>query len=124
MAAERAWHAATGFFPIMHCVALRRELAEAPPWLPVGLFRAFRAARDMALAELRLSNVLRVSLPWAAAAFAEQSRAVGGDPWPCGFARNEAEVAAMIRFARHDGLAPRELDPAELFHPSTRSETA
>lgn len=123
-AAERAWHAETGFFPIMHCLAVRRDVAERHPWLPVELFRAFRAARDLALAELRLSNVLRVSLPWVAASFAEQSRALGGDPWPYGFARNAAEVAAMIRFARHDGLAARELDPAELFHPSTLSETA
>ncbi len=123
-AAERAWHAGTGFFPIMHCLALRRDLAEVHPWLPVELFRAFRAARDLALAELRLSNVLRVSLPWAAAAFEEQSRLLNGDPWPYGFARNEAEVAAMIRFARHDGLAARAMEPAELFHPSTLSETA
>jgi 4,5-dihydroxyphthalate decarboxylase len=123
-AAERAWHAETGFFPIMHCLALRRDLAEAHPWLPVELFRAFRAARDLALGELRLSNVLRVALPWAASAFDEQSRAMGGDPWPYGFARNREEIAAMIRFARHDGLAPRDLDPAELFHPSTLSETA
>ncbi len=30
----------------------------------------------------------------------------------------------MIRFARHDGLAARAMEPAELFHPSTLSETA
>ena len=123
-AVEREWHGRTGFFPIMHCLALRRELAEAHPWLPVELFRAFRTARDLSLAELRLSNVLRVSLPWAAAAFEEQSRLMGGDPWPYGFARNREEVAAMIRFARHDGLAASDLEPEALFHPSTLSETA
>lgn len=125
VAAERAWHAETGFFPIMHCLAVRRDVAEAHPWLPLELFRAFRAARDTALAELRLSNVLRVSLPWAPAALEEQSRAMrGGDPWPYGFAKNREEVAAMIRFARHDGLAPRGLAPEELFHPSTLAEPA
>jgi len=119
---EIAWHKATGFFPIMHCMAVRRDVAERHPWLPVELFRAFARARDMALAELRLVNVLRVSLPWAAAAFEEQAAIMGGDPWPYGFARSRDEVAAMVRFAVADGLAPREIKPEELFHPSTLAE--
>lgn len=123
-AAERAWFARSGFFPIMHCLALRRDVAEAHPWLPVELFRAFAAARRLSLEELRLSNVLRVSLPWIAAAMEEQERAMGGDVWPYGFARNRAEIAAMIRFARADGLAAREIAPEELFHPSTLGEAA
>jgi 4,5-dihydroxyphthalate decarboxylase len=122
--AERAWHAATGFFPIMHCLAVRRDVAQAHPWLPVELFRAFAAARRLALEELRLTNVLRVSLPWVAAAMEEQSRAMGGDPWPYGFARNREEVAAMIRFAVADGLAAQEITPEALFHPSTLGEPA
>ena len=123
-AEEVAWHRATGFFPIMHCLAVRRDVAERHPWLPVELFRAFARARAMALAELRLVNVLRVSLPWAAAAFEEQAAIMGGDPWPYGFARNRDEVAAMGRFAVADGLASRAVEPEELFHPSTLDEAA
>jgi 4,5-dihydroxyphthalate decarboxylase len=121
-AAEMAWHRATGFFPIMHCLALRRELAEAHPWLPVELFRAFARARALALAELSLVNVLRVSLPWIAAALEEQAAAMGGDPWPYGFGRNRAEVAAMIRYAHADGLAAAPITPEDLFHSSTWGE--
>jgi 4,5-dihydroxyphthalate decarboxylase len=123
-AEEVDWHRATGFFPIMHCLAVRRDVAERHPWLPVELFRAFARARAMALAELRLVNVLRVSLPWAAAAFEEQAAIMGGDPWPYGFARNRDEVAAMARFAVADGLAARVVEPGELFHPSTLAESA
>ena len=123
-AEEIAWHRATGFFPIMHCLAARRDVAERHPWLPVELFRAFSRARAIALAELQLVNVLRVSLPWAAAAFEEQAAIMGGDPWPYAFARNRAEVAAMIRFALADGLALREIAPEALFHPSTLGEVA
>ena len=47
---------------------------------------------------------------------------MGGDPWPYGFARNREEVAAMVRFAVADGLAPRAVEPEELFHPSTLPE--
>ncbi len=123
-AEEVAWHSATGFFPIMHCLAVRRDVAERNPWLPVELFRAFARARDMALAELRMVNVLRVSLPWAAAAFEEQAAIMGGDPWPYGFARNRGEIAAMIRFAVADGLAAEPVPPEALFHPSTLAEPA
>jgi 4,5-dihydroxyphthalate decarboxylase len=121
-AEEIAWHRATGFFPIMHCLALRWDVAERHPWLPVELFRAFARAREMALAELRMVNVLRVSLPWAAAAFEEQAGIMGGDPWPYGFTRNREEIAAMIRFAVADGLAAQPIPPEALFHPSTLAE--
>jgi 4,5-dihydroxyphthalate decarboxylase len=123
-AEEIAWHRASGFFPIMHCLAVRRDVAERHPWLPVELFRAFARARAMALAELRLVNVLRVSLPWAAAAFEEQAAIMGGDLWPYGFARNRDEIAAMVRFAVADGLAAEAIPPEALFHPSTLGEAA
>ena len=121
-AEEKAWFGRTGFFPIMHCIAIRRDVAAAHPWLPVELQRAFTKARDLSLAELQLVNVLRVSLPWIAAAYAEQAAAMGGDIWPYGFARNRDEVAAMIRFAAADGLIAREMKPEELFHPSVLSD--
>lgn len=115
---EEAWFKATGFFPIMHCLAVRRDVAERHPWLPVELFRAFAAAKAASLGELRLVNVLRVSLPWIAAEAEAQIAAMGGNPWPYGFARNRDEIAAMIRFAAADGLAAREIAPEALFHPS------
>lgn len=118
-AAEEAYLKATGFFPIMHCIALRRDVAEAHPALPAALFRAFAEAKAMALRELALGNVLRVSLPWIVAELERQTALMGGDPWPYGFARNRAELAAMCRYAHADGLAPREAAPEELFHPAT-----
>jgi 4,5-dihydroxyphthalate decarboxylase len=117
-AAEEAYHRATGFFPIMHCMAIRRDVAEANPGLPSALMRAFAEAKAMALADLALTNVLRVSLPWIAYEAKRQTEMMGGDPWPYGFARNRDELAAMCRYAREDGLALRDVTPEELFHPS------
>jgi 4,5-dihydroxyphthalate decarboxylase len=117
-AEEEAYFRATGFFPIMHCVALRKELAAEHPWLPLEIFRAFARARAMAVADLSLVNVLRASLPWIAAEAEAQTRIMGGDPWPYGFRRNRDEIAAMIRFARADALAVRDIAPEDLFHPS------
>jgi 4,5-dihydroxyphthalate decarboxylase len=116
---EEAYFGATGFFPIMHCLAVRRDVAEAHPELPAALFRAFAAAKAASLAELAMVNVLRVSLPWIAAEVAAQSAFMGGNPWPYGFGRNRAELAAMCRFSEADGLTARRLKPEELFCPST-----
>lgn len=117
-AEEQAWFKATGFFPIMHCLAVRKDIAERHPWLPVELFRAFAAAKKASVEELRLVNVLRVSLPWIAAEAEAQIAAMGGNPWPYGFRRNRDEIAAMIRYAVADGLAAQEIAPEALFHPS------
>lgn len=117
-AEEQAWFARTGFFPIMHCLAVRRDVVERHPWLPVELFRAFTAAKRASVEEVRLVNVLRVSLPWIAAEAEAQIAAMGGNPWPYGFARNRDEIAAMIRHAVSDGLAAKEIAPEALFHPS------
>jgi 4,5-dihydroxyphthalate decarboxylase len=123
-AEEIAWHKTSGFFPIMHCLAVRKDVAEQHPWLPVELHRAFCKARALSLAEMQLTNVLRVSLPWIADAYAEQAAIMGGDPWPYGFARNRAEIEAMIRYAVADGLAAEAIAPEALFHPSTLTEGA
>ncbi|NMJ41663.1 ABC transporter substrate-binding protein [Roseomonas sp. JC162] len=117
-AEEQAWFKATGFFPIMHCLAVRKDIAERHPWLPVELFRAFAAAKKASVEELRLVNVLRVSLPWIAAEAEAQIAAMGGNPWPYGFRRNRDEIAAMIRYAVADGLAAQQIEPEALFHPS------
>ncbi|WP_270934717.1 substrate-binding domain-containing protein [Falsiroseomonas oryzae] len=118
-AAEEAYLRATGFFPIMHCIAIRRDVAEAHPGLAAALHRAFAAAKAQALAELAMVNVLRVSLPWIAQEAARQTEIMGGDPWPYGFARNRDELAAMCRYALADGLTARDVAPEELFHPTT-----
>ncbi|WP_439597075.1 ABC transporter substrate-binding protein [Falsiroseomonas sp.] len=119
---EEAYAAATGFFPIMHCIAIRRDLVEARPDLPRAVFEAFNAAKNHAVAELSMVNVLRVSLPWIAAEAAAQTAQMGGDPWPYGFVRNKAELEAMCRYAFTDGLTAHAVPVEELFEASTRED--
>jgi 4,5-dihydroxyphthalate decarboxylase len=125
-AAETAWHGKTGFFPIMHCLAVRRDVAEAHPGLPRALFEAFAAAKAEAMADLARGNFLRVALPWVTAHLEETRAVMGPNIWAYGLAANHAEIAAMTRFAASDGLAARQVTPEELFHPDTHalSDTA
>ncbi len=119
-AAERDYHARTGFFPIMHLIGVRRTLAEAHPWLPRALYDGFVAARDLATERLRevwLGNANRLSLPWLGASMERTIATLGQDWWPYGCAANRAELDAVCRYSAEQHLAARRVDPGELFHP-------
>jgi 4,5-dihydroxyphthalate decarboxylase len=120
-AAERDYHARTGFFPIMHVIAVRRSLVDRHPELPRLLYDAFAKARDIALARLRdvwLGSANRLSLPWLNASMERTQAALGADYWPYGFAGARAELAAACRYSIEQHLAVRAVAPEELFHPS------
>ncbi|MDE0176389.1 MAG: ABC transporter substrate-binding protein [Defluviicoccus sp.] len=119
-AAEEAYYRKTGLYPIMHLVAMRESLAEAHPWLPASLYKAFRAAKNIAVAALDDVTAPHVSVPWIAAEVERTRALLGRDIWPYGFQDNLRELEAVVRYSHAQGLAVRELDPAELFHPSTR----
>lgn len=121
-AAEQAYHKRTGFFPIMHVVAVRRTLCDAHPELPGLLMQAFSTARDMALSRLRdvwLGSANRLSLPWLNATLENTRATLGNNYWPYGFAAARPELAAACRYSVEQHLSPRLVAPEELFHPST-----
>ena len=120
-AAERAYHAKTGFFPIMHLIGVRKSLVDEQPHLPHMLYEAFLAAKNAAVERLRnvwMGNANRLSLPWLNASMERTIAALGSDYWSYGFGANRAELAAVCRYSVEQYLAARKVDPEELFHPS------
>jgi len=118
---EGEYHRRTGFFPIMHLIAVRKSLVAEHRWLPLALFEAFRAARDLAIGRLRevwLGSANRLSLPWLGASMERTLETMGPNYWPYGFGANRAELAAICRYSRAQYLAAREVAPEELFDPS------
>jgi 4,5-dihydroxyphthalate decarboxylase len=104
-------------FPIMHVVAIRRDLCERHPWLAANVFDAFSRAKGLAIWELEQTNFLRISLPWVGL---DEIRALmGHDFWSYGLEPNRPELEAVVRWSFEEGLAERRLEPSELFHPST-----
>ena len=122
--AERDYHARTGFFPIMHLLGVRRTLVDEAPWLPQALFTASVTARDMAMERLKavwLGNSNRLSLPWFGAILERTFDTMGPAYWSYGMAENRDELAAICRYSVEQHLAPRLVEPEEMFHPSTLS---
>lgn len=116
-AAERDFYRASRLFPIMHVIAIRRELAESHPELPPNVYQAFTDAKRMAIHDLEQTNFLRVTLPWVE--LDEVRSLMGDDYWPYGVAANRPELEAVTRWSLDEGLSARRLGVEELFHPST-----
>ncbi len=117
-AEEMAYFQATGIVPMMHVVVLRRELAEAHPWLANTLRHAFDLARTGVLAELRDNAVSTSSLVWEAS-YAEQEAGLFGDAFRYGAEENAAALDAVLRYAVEQGFTPARLALDQVFWPST-----
>jgi 4,5-dihydroxyphthalate decarboxylase len=117
--AEHAYFSKTGIFPIMHAVAIRSDVAEANPWLPEAVFRAYATAKQQALQRLRSMGWAMISLPWLGQE-AEATRELMGDNyWPYGMETNRITLTALLEYSREQGLTDRTPSLEELFHPST-----
>src|SRR6202012_31331 len=64
VAAEKACYAATGIFPIMHVVVLRRDVYERHRWIAQSLTKALTEARRQAYDRIYDASALRFMEPW------------------------------------------------------------
>ena len=111
----------TGVFPIMHVVALRREVFDRDPWIAMELFKAFEEARRRSLVRMLDPNAPFTPIPWAWAHAARTVELLGDDPWPYGIEPNRATLEAFLAYAHEQGVCARRLEPEELFAPETAS---
>ncbi len=116
---ERAYFRSTGIFPIMHTIAIRREVYEANRWIAQSLHKAFVAAQRRTYADLRESAALKAMLPWLTAHIEEVVAEMGDDYWPYGLERNRDTLDTFLRYSFEQGLSKRRLRPEELFAPET-----
>jgi 4,5-dihydroxyphthalate decarboxylase len=113
---EIGYYRATGVFPILHLVVLRRSLHERHPWIASSLYRAFVAARDLCYAELEQTmEGLRVTAPWFESHLDEVRQLMSADYWPYGLEPNRGAVETFCRYAREQDVVPRLLSADELF---------
>lgn len=118
---EMAYWKKTGIFPIMHVVALRREVVEAHPWIAMNLLQAFTEAKRRSLERISDVTASPVPLPWVSG-YAETSREMlGVDFWPYGIEGNRATLDAFLQFAAEQGVTQRRLNVEEIFVASTLS---
>jgi 4,5-dihydroxyphthalate decarboxylase len=111
--AEREWYRRTGIFPIMHVVAMRRDVFDANPWAAMELLKAFDVARERSLERIGSLTASRIALPWSPQ-LAAAARAEFGEPWPYGIEANRTTLEAFLGFCHEQGVCSRRLRPEDL----------
>ena len=118
---ELRYYEATGIFPIMHVIAMRRALFERYPWVAMNLFKAFEQAKERSLERIQDLTASRIPVPWSAAIAGEWSQSFGDDPFPYGFEANRKTLDAYCRFSHDQGVTARRLTPDDLFPKEMRA---
>ena len=116
---ERDYYRRTKIFPIMHVVAIRREVYEANRWIAMSLYKAFVEAQRRAYRSLRETAAHKAMLPWLVAGVEDAVRELGEDWWPYGFHRDRHTLDTFLRYHHEQGLSPRRLQPEDMFAPET-----
>jgi 4,5-dihydroxyphthalate decarboxylase len=111
---------ATGVFPIMHVVAIKRDVYDANPWIAPNLVAAFEAAKRRSFERLADVSASWLPIPWSFDCLPHAQALLGEDPWPYGVAPNRATLSAFLTFAFEQGVCARELEPEELFPSSVQ----
>ena len=119
VAAEKEYYADTGIFPIMHVVAIRRDVYERHRWVAQSLYKALLLAKEQAMTSLYDSSALRFMLPWLTQELEQTKSLMGEDYWSYGLEGNRHVLATFLRYHHEQGLSRRVLDPEELFAPES-----
>jgi 4,5-dihydroxyphthalate decarboxylase len=112
---EVAYARKTGIFPIMHVVAIRREIYERDRWLAMNLFKAFDQAKVRSLARAADLTASFFPLPWLPDELRRARELFGSDPWPYGIGANRTTLDAFLRYAFEQGVCRRQLTAETLF---------
>ena len=116
-AVERDYYRRTRIHPIMHLVAIRRDVYDANPQIADSLWKAFEAAKTWALEEMRFSGAQRYMLPWLYPDLDEIDELFDGDPWPYGVEANRPTLEAYIKYMVDQDFIAEPMPIESLFLP-------
>lgn len=119
--AETEYYRASGIFPIMHTIVIRRDVYEQHRWIAQSLVKAFTEAKELAVSALVYAASLTASLPFAYQEVEEVVSLMGEDYWSYGIEPNRHNLETLVRYEHEQGLISRRPAVEELFAPETLS---
>jgi len=118
---ETDYYRKTGIFPIMHAVAVRRDVVDKHPWVARNLFTAFEEAKRRSIERVTEATVSLFPIPW----YFEHARRgmdlFGKDYFPYGIEPNRKTLEAFLKWAYDQGVCKRHVEVDELFPDSLHS---
>ena len=111
---EIAYYKKTQIFPIMHVMGIRKSVVEKYPWVPVELYKAFNAAKSIAMK--RMENPRIAPVAWYREAWEEQEEILGHDPWEYGMTpKNIHNLETLVGYSHEQGLMKNKMSLDQLF---------
>jgi 4,5-dihydroxyphthalate decarboxylase len=112
---EQDYFRRTGIFPIMHVLAIRRDVAAEHPWLAGAVFDAYSAAKTEAYRTKDRLTWATDMLPWYSQELEDTRALMGRNYYPFGIKENQKTLETLFRYSHSQGLANRVLTIEETF---------
>ncbi len=114
---EMEYFKRTRIFPIMHTTAIKQEIVDKHPWVPINLLQALERSKQAAYK--RMENPRIVPLAWFRHTLEEQEELLGPDPWIYGIGeQNQKNLETLIQYSFEQGLIKSKLPLDGLFAPT------
>ena len=118
--AEQNYYRNTGIFPIMHLVAVRKDVLARNPDLARRVYNAFCAAKDVTANQYKMGQIfnnMATMVPWFTQLLGETRQLLGDDWWPYGMKANHKTIDTFLRYHFEQGISKRRLTCEEIFTP-------
>jgi 4,5-dihydroxyphthalate decarboxylase len=112
---EEEYYDRTRVWPIMHIIAMRKQIVDEHPWAARNLFNAFQESKRRSVERLLDPAVSRYPLAWLPTYARRMRDLFGGDPFPYGIEENRATWEQMALYTWQQGIAHRQFRPEEIF---------
>ena len=114
---EEDYFKATGVYPIMHGIAVKKSLLAQHPWIARNMFTAFEQAKNNSLDRLLENSISVYPLPWVTDHAEKMREMFKGDFFPYGIEANRPTLEMFLQYCFEQGIATRHAKPEEIFAP-------
>ena len=112
---EEAYYKMTNIFPIMHIIAIRRDVYDTNPWIAMNLYKAFLAAKQNSVRRALEITATRFPFAWCYDSAETTKKIFGDDFFPYGLEPNRPTLEAFLKYSFDQGICHRKVAPEELF---------
>jgi 4,5-dihydroxyphthalate decarboxylase len=115
---EKEYYRRTRICPIMHLVAIRKQVYERHPFVATSLYKAFCESKRIALEKMFNLRALRYMTPFLMRDIDEIYEVFDGDPWPYGVEANRPTLEAFVTYLQDQSLIAAPVPVDDLFVPT------
>jgi 4,5-dihydroxyphthalate decarboxylase len=115
---EKEFYKRTKIYPIMHLVAIRKDVYEKHPFIATSLYDAFVKSKKIALEKMFNLRALRYMTPFLMRDIDEIHEVFNGDPWPYGIEPNRPTLEAFMKYLTDQTLIAAPVPVDDLFVPT------